>query len=136
MFEWFFNEAVIRNTSNLTLPNVTTENGGSYTCNVTNAAGSDTYTTYVFIRPMITLDPTSVNATVGDNVSFMCEATGFPTPSILWLKQDGDLPVSATGENTTTLTIPQVEFGDEGFYYCRATSNDEVANSTLATLSG
>ena len=131
-FEWIFNE----NTSNLTLSGVMTEDGGSYTCNVTNAAGSDTYTTYVFIRPMITLNPTSVNVSVGDNVSFTCDATGFPTPSILWMKEDGDLPVNATGENTTNLNIAQVEFGDEGFYYCVATSNVLMVNSSRATLSG
>ena len=135
-FEWIFNETVIEITSNLTLTGVMTEDGGSYTCNVTNAAGSDTYTTYVFIRPMITLNPTSVNVSVGDNVSFMCDAMGFPTPSILWMKEDGDLPVNATGENTTNLTIAQVEFGNEGFYYCVATSNDLVVESARTTLSG
>ena len=139
-FQWSFNGAVIENetsaSANLTLPNVTAENGGSYTCNVTNAAGSDTNSTYVFIRPMITLRPTSTNVVVGENVTFSCDATGFPEPSIRWLKEDSLLPSSAVGENTKTLTIDPVSFGDEGFYYCEATSNDLVVESDRATLSG
>ena len=137
-FQWSYNRAVIENETSviLTLPNVTAEDGGSYTCNVTNAAGSDTNSTYVFIRPMITLHPTSTNVVVGENVTFSCDATGFPEPSIRWLKEDGLLPSSAVGENTTTLTIDLVNFGDKGLYYCEATSNDLVVESDRATLSG
>ena len=137
-FQWSFNRAVIENETSaiLTLPNVTAEDGGSYTCNVTNAAGSDTNSTYVFISPMITLHPTSMNTVAGENVTLSCDARGFPEPSICWSKENSLLPSSAVGRNTTTLTVGPVKFGDEGFYYCEATSNNLVVVSDRATLSG
>ena len=147
-FQWSFNGDDIEDetSSELTLMSVTAEDGGTYTCNVTNSAGSDTYSTSVFISPRITLDPTSVNASNGTTeISFTCNATGFPQPEIEWMREDDSLPTSASGENTTTLTIAgentttltiaPVLFGDEGLYYCVATSNQLTVESTRATLS-
>ena len=133
-YQWSFNGAVLENETSmdLILPSVTAENGGTYTCSVTNAAGSDTYTTYVFISPMITLDPVSVNTTNGANeISFTCNAAGFPEPSFVWMREGDSLPLS----DTTTLTISPVVFGDEGLYYCVATSNGLSVESEQATLS-
>ena len=134
-FQWSFNgeELDSENSSDLTLLNVAAENGGAYTCNVTNAAGSDTYTTYVFISPMITMDPDDVTTTMGtDEVSFNCSATAFPEPSFVWRKGDTVTEYS----NTSTLTIGPVMFGDEGQYYCVAMSNDLTVQSERATLFG
>ena len=137
-FQWSFNGDDIENetSSKLTLMSVTAEDGGTYTCNVTNSAGSGTYSTSVFISPRITLDPTSVNASNGTaEISFTCNVTGFPQPEIEWMREDDSLPTSASGKATTTLTIAPVLFGDEGLYYCVATSNQLTKESTRATLS-
>ena len=122
-------------TSNiLMLSNVTAVHGGAYTCHVTNEAGSDNFTTYVFISPMITLDPDSVSVQNGtDDVTFTCNATGFPAPSFEWMREGDRLP--PVFSTTTSLTIAPVEFEDEGFYYCVATSNDLEVESERATLS-
>ena len=134
-FQWSFNGEELENeiTMILTLPNVTAKDGGAYTCNVTNSAGYETYTTYVFISPLITLNPVHFNATNETNeVNFTCDATGFPEPSFEWIKEgDPDFALSSS----STLTIAPVMFGDEGFYFCRATSNDLVVESARATLS-
>ena len=133
-FQWSFNgvEQMSETSNILMLSNVTAENGGAYTCRVTNGAGYDNFTTYVFISPMITLNPVSVSVQNGTGeVTFTCNATGFPTPSFEWLRE-GDLYVFS---NTTSLTIAPVEFGDQGFYYCVATSNDLQVESERATLS-
>ena len=137
-FQWTFNGEEIQNetSSNLTRTNVTESDGGAYTCTVTNPAGSGSYTTHVFISPRITMNPTSVNASLGSEISFTCNATGFPEPEIQWMKENGSLPSSASGRNTTTLTIGPVSFGDEGLYYCVATSNQLSAESERATLYG
>ena len=140
VYQWSFNgeELENENSSHLTLVNVTAADGGAYTCNVTNAAGYDTYTTYVFISPMITLDPVSRNVSNGtEDVTFSCDATGFPQPEFEWFSDEGlPLPDSASGGNTATLTIDIVLFGDEGRYYCNATSNDLTVESERTTLSG
>ena len=137
-FQWSFNGEDVENetSSDLTLTNVSAEDGGMYTCNVTNSAGSDTFSTYVFISPMITSNPISMNASNGTAlISFSCDAAGFPEPQIEWRREGGSLPTLATGENTTTLTIAPVLFGDEGLYYCVATSNALSVESERATLS-
>ena len=134
-FKWIFNGVELENeiSSNLTLFNVTATDGGAYTCEVTNAAGTDAYTTYVFISPMITLHPNSILAQNGTSeVSLTCNATGFPEPSFEWMKEDG---FPCTLSNTTILTIAPVRFGNEGLYYCVATSNGQQVESERATLS-
>ena len=81
------------------------------------------------------MNPTSVNASNGTSeISFTCSATGFPEPEIQWMKEDDSLPLSASGQNTDTFTIGPVLFGDEGLYYCVATSNQLSAESERATL--
>ena len=139
-FQWSFNGAEIGNetSSNLTLINVTADNGGAYTCTVTNPAGSDSYTTYVFISPMITMDPVDVEVSNGTmDVTFSCDATGFPAPTFEWLRQyGGTLPESSSGGDTSVLTIGLAVFGDEGLYYCVASSNNLTVESERATLSG
>ena len=136
-FQWAFNGEEIENetSSNLTLTNVTETDGGAYTCTVTNPAGSGSDTTHVFISPRITMNPASVNADNGTTeVSFTCNATGFPKPEIEWMKENSFLPSSASGQDTSTLTIGPVLFGDEGLYYCVAMSNQLSAESERATL--
>ena len=88
-FQWSFNggDLVNETSSNLTLIQVTAGNGGTYTCTVTNSAGSGSYSTYVFISPMITLNPISSSVSNGtEEVSFTCNATGFPEPDIEWFR--------------------------------------------------
>ena len=136
-FQLAFNgeEIESQTSSTLTLTDVTEKDGGAYTCTVTNPAGNGSYTTYVFISPMITMNPTSVNADNGTTeISFTCSATGFPEPEIEWMKEDGSLPSSASGQNTTILTIGPVLFGNKGLYYCVAMSNQLSAESERATL--
>ena len=132
-FQWTFNgEEIDETSSNLTLTNVTETDGGAYTCTVTNPAGNGSDSTEVFIVPMI--NPTSVKATIGATVSFTCSILGFPEAEIQWMRENDSLPSSATGQNTTTLTIFPVAFGDGGSYYCRVNSTQTSAESERATL--
>ena len=133
-FQWAFNGEEIESetSSNLTLTNVTESDGRAYTCTVTNPAGSGSDSTTVFIVPMI--NPTSVKATIGTAVSFTCSVLGFPEAEIQWMRENNSLPSSATGHNTTALTIFPVNYGDGGSYYCRVTSTQTSAESERATL--
>ena len=49
-YTWTFSGSAITNANSniLTIDNVTASNGGNYTCNVTNNAGSDTSTITVY----------------------------------------------------------------------------------------
>ena len=49
-YTWTFSDSIITNANSniLTIDNITTSNGGDYTCNVTNNAGSDNNTIIVY----------------------------------------------------------------------------------------
>ena len=49
-YTWTFSDSIITNANSniLTIDNITTSNGGNYTCNVTNNAGSDNNTITVY----------------------------------------------------------------------------------------
>ena len=83
----------------------------------------------------------------GESVSFSCQATGEPVPTISWyfnntvLANGAKYSISATSVNTTTisstLTIMSVDSSDVGTYTCNATnvlSND--TSSGVLTVNG
>ena len=137
-FQWSFNGNIVQNetTQSLELVNITAmKHGGTYTCIVSNMAGNGSFTTTLFVRPIITLNPTNQTASINtEAVIFFCAATAFPPPLFQWMKEDGFLPSTAIGTNSTTLTITPIEFGYEGIYYCIATSNNITIESNRATL--
>ena len=53
-YTWFFSGDTISNanTSTLTINSVTTTYGGDYTCNVSNSAGTDSYTITVYSKSL------------------------------------------------------------------------------------
>ena len=67
------------------------------------------------------------------NVSFTCEAEG--ATSYHWEKQNGDISSYATGMNTTTLTINNIQSHDAGNYRCVASNASGSSYSEYATLS-
>lgn len=137
-YQWMFNYTLLVHemSENLTLYRVSaSRNGGNYSCNVNNAAGTGTYTTNLFFSPIITVNP--ADEVVFDNtsnVTFTCNAIAYPVPHYEWFKVNGVLPSTAVGGNTNSLIISPVVFGDEGTYYCRATANNMTIDSNRATL--
>ena len=87
---------------------------------------------YVPVTPKISPEVMDQTSNEGDTVSFACQATGEPVPSISWY-HNGALLVSGTeyaiseiSLNTTTisntLTIMSVHVSDVGTYTCNATN--------------
>ena len=56
-YTWIFSDGIIpnQNTNMLTINNVTTNDGGDYTCNVTNDAGVDNDTITVYSELLVIL---------------------------------------------------------------------------------
>ena len=138
VFQWSLNGNPLENemAELLNRTSVTaTEDGGIYSCFVSNRAGNDSYSTSLFISPMVTSHPSDVNATNGTvSVSFSCNASAFPEPQYMWIREGLPLPVTVSGGNTASPTISPVLFGDEGVYYCTAQSNLLTAESERAIL--
>ena len=139
MFQWQRNGMDVTGgqQSTLELNSVSATDGGEYTCVVSNAAGNDSINTTLYIRPYFTTQPMSVSTEAGQNETLTCEAEGFPEPTIQWFRDNGaDFGMNVTGMDTSDLMFTPVQFGDEGDYYCTATSNGESTNSSTVTLTG
>lgn len=110
--------------------------GGVYTCEVSNAAGTGNATTVVFVQLRFDIHPTDIFTVRGMRQVFVCEAEAFPAPTYEWFRTNGDIRGNLTGIETRVLIFDSVEFGDEGDYYCLATSNNFSMSSDVATLTG
>ena len=59
----------------------------------------------------------------GRNITFNASASGIGTLRYQWRKRGSNrLPDKVLGNDTLTLTIPNIEKSDEGDYYCIATN--------------
>ncbi|XP_048588352.1 hemicentin-1 isoform X2 [Nematostella vectensis] len=106
-------------------------NSGSnvFRCDAQNKAGSDTETIdSIEIEgiPVITSKLSSLTFNEGDQASFHCNATGFPTPNVTWIRLgDGRQWLGSP------IVFPNISRGDEGVYRCTASTGDECRNATL-----
>ena len=121
--------------NNLILTDITVAgDGGMYTCVASNAAGMGEASVSLNISPQFIVQPVGDEITDGTDVSFTCVASAFPEPEYMWVKVDGELPVSAIGVNSSTLILSPAVFGDQGLYYCKATSSGISITSDQVTL--
>ena len=135
-YQWQANDTDIlgETLAMLTLADVDALTGGLYTCMVTNAAGNDSDTTFVFVAPYFISEPINEETSNGLLVTLQCVAEAFPSPTYLWARTDG-VPIRGDLLTITSIFVfSPVLFGDEGNYYCNATSRDEVAHSQDVTL--
>lgn len=74
--------------------------------------------------PQFTVTPQDQTVLEGQTVDFPCEASGYPTPLIIWTR--GGSPLSSDRRNVIlasgTLRITRVAAHDEGQYECEAVS--------------
>lgn len=133
-FQWEINGNIIENDSNLTFVVTNASYGGNYTCAVSNAAGTESASTTLYVAPYIdTPLEKDISVTNGSNISINCGAAGFPTPTVKWMKLD--LEVSST----VLLQFNSVMFGDQGIYRCVASTEINGTNYTITdqtTLNG
>ena len=135
-FQWRVNgSAIAGETSHLLpLPNVQISTGAVYTCNVTNEAGSSETSTFLFISLVFITQPMSVTLDNGTLHTFVCEADGFPSPTYEWIRVDGEPIRDDIRRVVNMLMFEPVLYGDEGDYYCNASSADTTVTSQVVTL--
>jgi hypothetical protein len=80
--------------------------------------------------PEFTTQPLSQTVDVGATVQFISLATGNPSPSYQWFKDD----VLRVGAIQATLSLSNVQVGDAGNYTCVATNEEGSDVSAVATL--
>ena len=131
----------------LILKNVSSAEGGLYTCVAENIDGSDNSTVLLYVDPVI--EPTNYTATVNDTLVIFCDVQDFPAPDFRWQKEiNGTFstldprPMLLTGgggiRETTwkNLTFDPVLFGFDGVYRCVVSTTEFgslVSNGALVT---
>ena len=137
-----FNWTVLRNDETIQGPLTPTFDlfpvqGGLYTCEVGNTAGSGFAKTTVFVSLRFVVHPNDTLTRINMRTVLTCVAESFPDPTYEWFRLTGDFRSNVVGLNSSSLVIDPVLFGDEGDYYCQATSRSNFTlNSTFATLTG
>ena len=138
-FLWLLNGTILQSetSSALRLLNVRAANGGTYTCMVSNSAGTSRATTSIYISPYFASQPQDVGGANGTVATLFCDVEAFPNPTYQWsLARGGTIREAVMGQNTARLTFNPLMFGDEGDYICTAVSNGIQIQSQSLTLTG
>jgi gliding motility-associated-like protein len=129
------NTSALTNTLHIT--NLTTADGGVYTCDVTGTCGTLTSNTATLtITSQISLSsPSNAERCTGQTATFSITATG-TVSSYQWIKDGSPLVTSTriTGVNGPNLIIDDIILTDDGVYSCDVTGNCGTVTSTYATL--
>ena len=154
---WYKDDVIINNTVTqiLTIDYMSPEsvdNGGSYKCVTQGTVGSsigESNSVLIIFSPHIVQRPSNVLTRVNRQIQFMCNATGYPLPSIEWRRISVEnnlttlqgidnvtvnLPHRVTNESSidmnevsSVLTLQSVDYEDFGYYVCIATlTSDDV----------
>ncbi|MCI4386582.1 hypothetical protein PGIGA_G00064090 [Pangasianodon gigas] len=118
--------------SELTIKDVKKLDEGDYTCIARNKAGEkqEEISLKVFVQPKITYLKNQTASELEEQTVLTCEATGDPTPSIMWSfgrrtfsegEQSLDSNVIVRSDaRVSSLTLKYVQFTDAGQYLCTA----------------
>ncbi len=118
-----------------TISSAQTGNAGSYTCTVTNSAGSATSSAATLavspaVAPIITTQPASLSIVTGGTATFTVVASGTAPLSYQWSKNGAAL----SGATAGSYTISGAQTGDAGSFTCIVTNSAGTATSGTATL--
>ncbi|XP_012784766.2 hemicentin-2 [Ochotona princeps] len=117
----------VRADGSLHLPRALQEDAGSYSCVVTNTAGSQHRDVLLVVQVPPRIHPTTTHHVTNEGVpaSLPCVPSGIPAPTITWTKdtkvltsRDAHYNVSKNG----TLLIARPTAQDAGAYVCTATN--------------
>uniref|UniRef100_A0A8C4ELS7 Ig-like domain-containing protein n=1 Tax=Dicentrarchus labrax TaxID=13489 RepID=A0A8C4ELS7_DICLA len=110
---------------------------GDYKCIASNAAGADTITYHLHVAALPPSISEGTTDTIGESAKLSCQATGEPTPKIMWISPRNDV-ISMSSEkfqimDDGTLVVRKVRLADEGKYACvaRNSAGDDVKNMKL-----
>ena len=120
----------------LLLTDLRLEDGGKYTCVVSNMAGHGSASTHIFIELNFVTQPMDITQEIGSSGNLSCVAEAFPYPEYQWERVDGEPIRPDIVTNESTLFISFIMFGDEGGYSCNATSIESSITSLPATIYG
>lgn len=133
-YAWYLNGTKIgSNSSSLTLSNVTTSNGGTYSCSVTDGASTYTCTNFTLTVNKIvriTSQPSSLLVNEGTWQRIKVGVSGTAPLSFQWYKNGSVLK----GAISNSITFKSVTASNVGSYYCVVKNPGSTATSSTASL--
>jgi large repetitive protein len=124
--QWYKDSTPLSGKTSATLSITNAQSGdeGSYTVVATNASapsGVSSNAAALTVNPapaapVFTTHPATQTVTAGDTVTFTAAATGVPTPTFQWYKDNGILQ----GQTSSTLSLTNVQSGAAGSYTVKA----------------
>ncbi|KAI5624941.1 leucine-rich repeat, immunoglobulin-like domain and transmembrane domain-containing protein 3 precursor [Silurus asotus] len=93
------------------------------------------------VKPAVMTSATKITSSLGSNVLLRCDATGYPTPTLLWSRKDGS-PLSnpvvqespGEGVRWSILSLQQIVLKDAGVYRCRAKNVAGISEASITLL--
>ncbi|XP_041428394.1 hemicentin-2 isoform X1 [Xenopus laevis] len=111
---------------------------GTFTCVAISLAGENVlhYVVTVLVPPKVLIGEGSAHVTVtaNDPLDLSCHATGYPTPTIQWLRNDHSLSNEVGVEildGGKMLTIRQIQPQHAGKYICKAEGESGTAEASV-----
>ena len=138
-YQWYYNtNTPLPNATDptLTITNVQLTNAGTYFVTVSNLAGGIVSSNAVLTintnpaGPVFVSQPASQVVLLGGTASFTASATGTQPITYQWNKDSTPIP----GATSSTLTLTNVQPGDEGSYTVTASNTVSTATSSAAVL--
>ena len=88
----------------------------------------------ISVKPYFLSDPEDVTALTGEDVRLKCDVHGDPEPSVVWHREDGQLPDTfrASIHKGHLLHISSVSPSDEGVYICEARNSVGAVSSSVS----
>uniref|UniRef100_A0A8D2Q2N3 Leucine rich repeat, Ig-like and transmembrane domains 3 n=1 Tax=Varanus komodoensis TaxID=61221 RepID=A0A8D2Q2N3_VARKO len=74
------------------------------------------------LKPSVMTSATKITSPLGSNVLLRCDATGYPTPQLTWVRSD-NIPVNYTGicsHKGRNALLTGISYKDAGDYRCKA----------------
>ncbi|XP_054846686.1 leucine-rich repeat, immunoglobulin-like domain and transmembrane domain-containing protein 3 [Eublepharis macularius] len=79
------------------------------------------------LKPSVMTSATKITSSLGSNVLLRCDATGYPTPQLTWVRSD-NVPVNYTviqespgeGVRWSIISLTGISYRDAGDYRCKA----------------
>uniref|UniRef100_A0A3B5AP90 Roundabout, axon guidance receptor, homolog 1 (Drosophila) n=1 Tax=Stegastes partitus TaxID=144197 RepID=A0A3B5AP90_9TELE len=140
-----FSRLSVSQMGSLTITDVQRADGGFYSCQALNIAGSVITKALLEVTdsgsdhppPVIRQGPINQTVSVDSTVELGCQTAGTPPPTVHW-KKDGVVvsPVDSRMSLTETGSLKIHYLGDTGFYTCVASSPNGEASWTAYLQSG
>ncbi|XP_077435083.1 leucine-rich repeat, immunoglobulin-like domain and transmembrane domain-containing protein 3a isoform X2 [Vanacampus margaritifer] len=90
------------------------------------------------VKPSVMTSATKITSPLGSNVLLRCDTTGYPTPSLSWVRSDGSLVNNTVQESPgdgirwSIMSLHGILHKDAGDYSCKAKNDAGTADATIS----